>query len=719
MPPLACLTGHSPVFYNAFSATRMRHGDGGAKEWAIGKSASLYRVDTWGAPYFLINEKGNMAVRPRGNATKPKEEIDIMMVVQKLASSMPLPLIIRFPDVLKHRLETLQVAFDHGILVHGYQRRFQGVFPIKCNQDRYVVENIVEFGKPYGFGLEAGSKPELVMAMSCLCKGSREALLICNGYKDCEYVALALIARQLGLNSVIVLEEAEELEIVLKMSQQLQIDPVIGLRAKLNTKHGGHFGETSGEKGKFGLSSVEIVGIVQKLRRVGMLDRLQLLHFHLGSQIPSIAVLNDGVSEAAHIYCELALMGAGMNYIDVGGGLGIDYDGSRSASSDMSVGYTIEEFAEQVVAAVQKACLLKKAKQPILCSESGRALVSHHSVLVFDVFSSQQRNGNTADEVGLPLDLDGLPEHSSSLYRRLTGYARTGDYECSLECAQELKHESIDLFKQGRLTLIQLAKINAMYEMLSALVDKRRNEMLLLPTNALLDRDDDIDLNLTVLYRINLSIFKSMPDTWAIDQLFPIVPLHRLDQQPTVRAILSDLTCDSDGKICTFVASSPNGQKHLHYLPLHALEPHQPYYLGMFLGGAYQEALGGMHNLFGTPNVIHVAHSGGHNTCLKITQAIAGHSTADVLRLMHHDPHAMFQELINRVEECLEQGRLGENQETALEVIKSLAQAFDSCPYLLARCAQTVAGGLISLHSPPPSPIEQQQQQPPPCYCPT
>lgn len=705
MPPLACLDTNCPLDCSFVDETAPLP-DRGSKGWSAGKSTSLYKIDGWGAPYFFVNGEGDMAVRPRGNDTKRSEEIDIMKAVQMAVESrmlgefgLPSPLIVRFPDILKNRLEKLQFAFDKGIRAENYHGRFQGVFPVKCNQDRFVVENIVDFGKPYDFGLEAGSKPELLLAMSSLCKGSPDALLVCNGYKDADYVCLALRARQLRLNSIIVLEQAEELDVVVKMSQLLRIEPVIGLRAKLNTKHAGHFGETSGEKGKFGLSCREIVEIVQELRRFGMLGCLQMLHFHIGSQVPSLAILNDGVSEAAHIFCELALMGSNMKFLDIGGGLGIDYDGSNSAQSDMSVGYSIDDYAGEVVHAVKTACAMKSVKEPTLCSESGRALVSHHSVLVFDVLSVEEKGGRMARDMGVPLEVDGLPEEKGILHRNLIGYARARDYERSLECAKHLKEDCSDLFKQGRLSLTQLASINSIYEVLSTSVEERRHEKKMsgpISSSFSMKPFDSFSYNSqeevgesghNAIYHINLSIFKSMPDTWAIGQLFPIVPLQRLDDEPTVRAVLSDLTCDSDGKVTNFIGVDSRG-KRMNFLPVHALEEGKPYYMGMFLGGAYQEALGSMHNLFGAPPVVHVSLNKTTlepNATFSITKTSAGHTAADVLRCMHHDPDSMLDNLKLRIRKSLHHDGcllLEDEEAAAMAAFHTVACSFESSTYL-------------------------------------
>uniref|UniRef100_A0A7I4E773 Arginine decarboxylase n=1 Tax=Physcomitrium patens TaxID=3218 RepID=A0A7I4E773_PHYPA len=450
MPPLADPMLFDPSF-ELTSALCVKS----TKSWSVQKSSDLYRVGGWGAPYYKINSRGNMAVRPFGAKTAPNDEIDLMDTIREVVASqdnITMPLIIRFPDIVKNRMDTLQSAFDRGIARHRYSGRFQGVFPVKCNPDRYLIEEIVSHGRYINFGLEAGSKPELLLVMAAMCRASNDAFLICNGYKDVEYVEMALVARTMGLNTMIVLEQLEELDIVIKVSNQLQIRPVIGVRAKLSTKHAGHWGETSGEKGKFGLSTSEIVQVVKRLRKVDMSDCLQLLHFHIGSQIPSLSIVREGVSEAAHIFCELALMGANMNVIDIGGGLGVDYDGTHSSSSDMSIGYNMEEYAETVVEAIKDATVQKNVKQPILCCESGRALVSHHSVLVFDVFSAH-KNGGTGSDRGISYNIDGLPEELKYLRDDFARSLDNGDPECILMCAKKLKNESTRLFKQGLLGL--------------------------------------------------------------------------------------------------------------------------------------------------------------------------------------------------------------------------------------------------------------------------
>ncbi|KAI3885907.1 hypothetical protein MKX03_002994 [Papaver bracteatum] len=639
--------------------------------WSPSHSASLYKISGWGAPYFSVNSSGNITVRPHGLETLPHQEIDLMKVVKKVSEpksrgglGLQLPLIVRLPDVLKNRVESLQSAFDFAIQSQSYGSHYQGVYPVKCNQDRYMVEDIVEFGAPYRFGLEAGSKPELLLAMSCLCKGNPEALLICNGYKDAEYISLALAARKLALNTVIVLEQEEELDLVIEMSKKLAVRPVIGMRAKLRTKHAGHFGATSGEKGKFGLNTMQILRVAKKLEQNGMLDCLQLLHFHIGSQIPSTSLLADGVGEATQIYCELVRLGADMRVIDVGGGLGIDYDGSQSPDSDNSVGYGLEEYASAVVQSIRNACDRKFVKHPVICSESGRAIVSHHSVLIFEAVSASAPVAPTLDSLGLGLHYlaNGLTEDSLSDYRNLTAAAVRGDYETCLVYADQLKQRCVDQFKEGSLSLEHLASIDNISELVSKAIGT----------------SDPVRT-----YHVNLSVFTSVPDFWGIGQQFPIVPIQRLDEKPVVKGVLSDLTCDSDGKVDRFIGGETS-------LPLHELEGEggilgsgggAGYYLGMFLGGAYQEALGGLHNLFGGPSVVRVSQSDGPHS-FAVTRAVPGLSCGEVLRVMQHEPEMMFETLKHRVEECIH-GEDSDDDELARDTLVSgLARSFHNMPYL-------------------------------------
>ncbi|KAJ8763589.1 hypothetical protein K2173_002472 [Erythroxylum novogranatense] len=660
--------------------------------WSPSHSAALYKMDGWGAPYFSVNCSGNVTVRPHGSHTLVHQEIDLLKVVKKASDpkfsgglGLQLPLIVRFPDVLKNRLECLQTAFDFAVQSQGYETHYQGVYPVKCNQDRYVVEDIVKFGSPFRFGLEAGSKPELLLAMSCLCKGSPEALLVCNGFKDSEYISLALLARKLALNTVIVLEQEEELDLVLGLANKMSVRPVIGVRAKLRTKHAGHFGSTSGEKGKFGLTTTQILRVVKKLEQSSMLDCLQLLHFHIGSQIPTTALLADGVGEAAQIYCELVRLGANMQVFDVGGGLGIDYDGSRSGDSDLSVAYGLEEYALAVVQAVKFVCDRKNVKHPVLCSESGRAVVSHHSILIFEAVSASLSSAGAVTPFGLQYLVDGLSEDAHSDYRNLTSAAIRGEYDTCFLYADQLKQRCVEKFKEGSIGMEQLAAVDALCEFVSNAIGAAESVRT---------------------YHVNLSVFTSIPDFWGIGQLFPIVPIHRLDQRPGVRGILSDLTCDSDGKIDKFIGGESS-------LPLHEIEGGGGgnggrYYLGMFLGGAYEEALGGVHNLFGGPSVVRVSQCDGPHS-FAVTSAVPGPSCSDVLRVMQHEPELMFETLKHRAEEICPQEVESDDDNISsgggrglgnAALASSLAQSFHNMPYLVASCSFSAlnAGGCYFLN---------------------
>ncbi|KAJ9189655.1 hypothetical protein P3X46_000920 [Hevea brasiliensis] len=648
--------------------------------WSPSLSSALYKIDAWGAPYFSVNSSGNIAVRPYGADTLPHQEIDLLKIVRKVSDQksmgglgLQLPLIVRLPDVLKNRLESLQSAFNFAIQSQCYEAHYQGVYPVKCNQDRFVVEDIVRFGSPFRFGLEAGSKPELLLAMSCLCKGNPEALLVCNGFKDGEYISLALLARKLAFNTVIVLEQEEELDLVLGLSKQMSVRPVIAVRAKLRTKHSGHFGSTSGEKGKFGLTTTQILRVVKKLDEAGMLDCLQLLHFHIGSQIPSTALLADGVGEAAQIYCELVRLGAHMKVLDIGGGLGIDYDGSKSGSSDLSVAYGLEEYSLAVVQAVKLVCDRRNIKHPVLCSESGRAIVSHHSILIFEAVSASVSTAASMTPTGLQYFIEGLTGDALSDYRNLSAAVVRGEYDTCLLYAEQLKQKCVDQFKEGNIGMEQLAAVDGFCELVGKVIGLSE------PIRT---------------YHVNLSVFTSIPDFWGIGQLFPIVPIHRLDHRPAVRGILSDLTCDSDGKIDKFIGGESS-------LPLHEIEGGGRYYLGMFLGGAYEEAVGGVHNLFGGPSVVRVLQSDGPHS-FAVTAAVPGPSCGDVLRVMQHEPELMFETLKHRAEElCLhdedsDDGCESDHGMGNAALASSLARSFHNMPYLVGSCSLTALnnGGL-------------------------
>ncbi|XP_028765738.1 arginine decarboxylase-like [Neltuma alba] len=631
--------------------------------WTPSLSASLYKIDKWGPPYFFVNSSGNISVRPHGSSTHPHQEIDLLKIVKNVTDpksfgglALQLPLIIRLPDVLKDRLESINSAFQRAIQSHGYQSDYQGVYPVKSNHDRFIVEDIVRFGFSFRFGLEAGSKAELLLAMTCLCEGNPEAFFICNGHKDSEYISLALIARRLALNTFIVLEQEEETDIIIERSKKLGIRPVIGVRAKLRTKHSGLYGSASGEKGKFGLTTAQILKVVRKLEKVGMLECLQLLHFHIGSQIPSTTSVNDGVREATQIYCELVRLGAHMQVIDIGGGLGIDYDGSKSNHSDLSVGYTIDEYAATVVQAIRHVCDVNSIKHPVICSESGRAIVSHHSILIFEVISSDIYEAPILSASELQHLVDGLSEDARADYHNLSRAAVKGDYETCLYHTEQLKQRCFEQFNQGSFSIEQLAAVDGLF----GLVQKAASS------------NDPVRP-----YHANLSVFASIPESVGVGQLFPIVPIHRLDERPTVRGILSDLTCDGGGKIDKFIGEERS-------LPLHELKDDDvgKYCVGMFLGGAYQESIGGLHNLFGGPTVVRVLQTDNMDR-FTLTHAMPGLSCGNLLEVMQYKPQLMLETLKHRVQQFVEEENGDQSVASASELATQLARSFNNMPYLV------------------------------------
>ncbi|KAL6908047.1 hypothetical protein ACP4OV_002217 [Aristida adscensionis] len=551
----------------------------------------LYNILGWGEPYFGVNAEGHLCVKPRGHETMPGQEIDVHSVIEKAMddtrSKAQFPMILRFPDVLKHRVDSLHAAFRGAIESTGYGNRYQGVFPVKVNQNKAVVQDLVEFGKTESYGLEAGSKPELLIAMSCLTKTSPGAYLVCNGYKDADYIALALAARRMGLNAIIVLEMEEELDIVIEQSYKLGVEPLLGIRAKLLTKLPGHFGSTAGKHGKFGLLEEQIYEVAERLKGLGKLHWLQLLHFHIGSMIPATDIVSRAASEAAGIYCQLVTTHGAteMATLDCGGGLGVDYDGTRSGNSDMSVAYGLQEYASSIVRAVQLKCDYNKVPHPVLCTESGRAMVSHHSMIILEALSAiaEPQEEETPEQL-----LSNIQDLSSKLPTPATA---TGG--CISSHAADLKGHGIEMYKLGKKLSKRVAG----------------------------------DAGTIYNYHMNLSIFSLVPDFWGIKQLFPMMPVSRLDEKPTQMGTLVDITCDSDGKVEKFIGGGET-------LPLHPLEPGLGgYYVAVLLSGAYQEALAGKHNLFSGPTLVRVKSIG----AFAIDSIDLGTTTKEVIGTMRYD----------------------------------------------------------------------------------
>jgi arginine decarboxylase len=598
--------------------------------WTIEASEELYRISGWGDPYFSINAVGHVTVSPKGDRGGSLDLFELTNALKQ--RNLGLPLLIRFSDILEDRIERINSAFAKAIARYNYPGVYKGVFPVKCNQQRHLVEDLVRFGEPHQFGLEAGSKPELMIALATL--KTPGALLICNGYKDREYIETAMLARRLGKTPIIVLEQIEEVGIAIEASQKLGIKPILGVRAKLSAKGIGRWGVSAGDRAKFGLTIPEIIQTVTQLKAANMLDCLQLLHFHIGSQISSITVIKDALREAGQIYIELVRLGANMQFMDVGGGLGVDYDGSRT-NFHASKNYSIQNYANDVVAAVKDACTIANIPFPTLVSESGRAIASHQSVLVFDVLGTSDVPAEEPEPVQ---DHEHLI--TRNLYETYTSI-NEDNFQEMFHDATQFKEEAVNLFGFGYLGLPERARAERLYWSCCQKILAIARQLDYVP-----DDLEDLEKIMASLYYMNLSVFQSAPDSWAIDQLFPIMPIHRLNEEPTKRATLADLTCDSDGKIDQFIDLRDVKS----VLELHPLKSDESYYLGMFLNGAYQEIMGNLHNLFGDTNTVHIhlTPKGYH-----IEHVVKGDTMKEVLGYVQYDSEDMIESIRQQTEHAL------------------------------------------------------------------
>jgi len=616
--------------------------------WASDKSAQLYQVQGWGSDYFSVNDLGHVTVRP-----DPRQElaVDLYELVGELTvRGLDLPLLIRFSDIVADRIRRINECFRRAIGEYEYGGTYRGVYPVKVNQQRHLVEEVVEAGRPWQFGLEAGSKPELLIALAAMHDAG--GLIICNGYKDSKYIETALVAQKFDKTVIIVLERIEELDLVLKASEKLEIAPLLGLRAKLTTKGVGRWADSAGERAKFGLTTAEIVHVIDRLGDKNLLGCLQLLHFHIGSQVSSIIPIKNAMQEASNIYVEMAKMGAAMGYIDIGGGLAIDYDGSKT-DFHASRNYTMHEYAADVVGHIQAACSKADVEPPTIVSESGRAIAAHHSVLIFEVVGANEVSFGDAFEP---------PKEGQRLLRELyetyQGIVPKNVQE-SWHDANQAKEEAQSLFKYGYLSLRERAQAEQLYWHCCEKLQHTLRRMKFIPEEL-----QHLENSLSSIYYCNFSVFQSAPDVWAIDQLFPIMPIHRLDEEPTIRARLADMTCDSDGIIDHFI----DLEDEKHTLDVHTYDPNQPYYLGMFLNGAYQEILGDMHNLFGDTNAVNIKLS---EDGYKVRHVLKGDSVSEVLRYVGYDPASMVEAVRHQAERAVAAGKLTNQQ------VKTLMQHYE------------------------------------------
>jgi len=597
------------------------------KPWTSADSDELYNLQGWGLDYFGINAKGNVTVQPAKTA---EGSIDVMDVIEDVtARGIKMPVLIRFQDILRRRVSLINEAFAASIAEHGYAGRYFGVYPIKVNQLREVVEEIGDAGRPFQFGLEAGSKGEL---LAVLAMNPSEALTIVNGYKDESMMRLAVLGLKIGRKVLVVIEKLSELELLLKAAREGGVRPLIGLRVKLQTQGSGKWSSSSGHFAKFGLTTPEILGVAERLKAEGLGDCLKLVHFHIGSQVCDIRTIKDAVKEGARYYAKLKKMGLGVEYLDCGGGLGVDYDGTHTAV-ESSMNYSLREYVADVVYSVQEVCKAEKVPEPHLVTESGRSLVAHHALLVVNVFGAIE-TGTT------PVDLrESSEEHQvvRELRETLKGLSPKNLAE-SFHDGQQHLEEAFSLFKLGYLGLEDKAKVENLYWKLCLEIGK------LLPKAKFVSEDLlEMQKALNDQYLCNFSLFQSLPDSWAIGQLFPIMPLHRLSEEPLRRASLVDITCDSDGKITHFATHRRAGGT----LPVHPLDG-RPYYLGFFLMGAYQATMGDIHNLFGRVNEVHVFKDADEPKGYYIEETIQGQTIRQVLSEIQYSDY----ELVKMIKEA-------------------------------------------------------------------
>ena len=579
------------------------------RKWRIEDSGELYNIGGWGASYFSINDKGHAVVTPR----KGGAEVDLKELVDELQlRDVTAPMLIRFPDILDSRIEKISSCFRRAAEEYGYKAESFIIYPIKVNQMRPVVEEIISHGKKYNLGLEAGSKPELHAVIAT--NMDSDSLIICNGYKDESYIELALLAQKMGKRIFLVVEKLNELKLIAKLARQLNVRPNLGIRIKLASSGSGKWEESGGDGSKFGLTSSELLEALDFLNEKKMQDCLRLIHFHIGSQVTKIRRIKTALREASQFYVQLHLMGYNVEFVDVGGGLGVDYDGTRSSSSEGSVNYSIQEYVNDAISIMVDASDKKGIPHPNIITESGRALAAHHSVLVFEVLETATfPSWDDDEEIG---------EEEHELLRELYHIWDTLSQNRMLEAwhdAEQIREESLDLFSHGLVDLQTRAKIERLYWSIMREVNQIANGLKHAP-----DELRGLPKLLADKYFCNFSLFQSLPDSWAIDQIFPIMPIQRLDERPDRTATIQDMTCDSDGKIANFIS---NGNVS-HNLPVHSLKSKESYYIGVFLVGAYQEILGDLHNLFGDTNAVHVSVD---NKGYSIDQVIDGETVAEAL----------------------------------------------------------------------------------------
>jgi arginine decarboxylase len=635
-------------------------------QWDINAARNLYNVHRWGAKYFDINEAGNVVATPQQETGASVVISDV--IEEAKGRGLKFPLLIRFQDILRHRVESINLAFRNSITEYNYQGKYRGVFPIKVNQLREVVEEILDAGKPFDFGLEVGSKPELFAGLAL--QNQMGSLVICNGYKDCEFIKMALLGTKLGKKVIMVVEKLEELRQIITVSKQLGVEPLVGIRARLLSKGAGKWAESGGENAKFGLSTAEILAATEMLKAENLTQCLKLVHFHIGSQVPDILTVKKAVQEAARFYAKLRKMDFNVEYLDVGGGLGVDYDGSRSAF-DSSTNYSLQEYTNDIIYYVADVCNAEKVPHPDIISESGRAIVAHHSVLVVEVFGAI---GKTRADINFTY---GDGEHAIvrellDIKKNLGKLNKLEAYHDALERRDDAQH----MFTLGMMDLPDKAKIENLYWEISGAVVETFKGQAYIP-----EEIRKLEDSLGDQYLCNFSVFQSLLDHWALGQLFPIMPVSRLNERPTREATLVDITCDSDGQINKFIDLRDVRDT----LPLHPLVTNgdgkqEPYYLGFFLMGAYQDIMGDLHNLFGRVNEVHVFLDPDEPTGYYVEEIIEGSTIIQCLASVQYDEYELKRRMKAQMDDAIKSDRMKPSE--AMRLLDDYERGLKAYTYL-------------------------------------
>lgn len=630
--------------------------------WDIPSATALYNIDRWGLGYFRISEKGTIQVCPTQNPATPIDVTEVMEAA-RTEHGLGFPMVLRFQDLLRHRVEIINRAFNAAIKDASYQAGYRGVFPIKVNQLREVVEEIMDAGAPFHFGIEAGSKPELLAALAI--HRDPDSLIICNGYKDASFIQNALLGSKLGKRVILVVEKLEELNQILTVSKEVGVEPMIGVRVRLQAKGAGKWATSGGENAKFGLSSAELFAASEMLRKQGQGHILKLVHFHVGSQVPDIRIIKRAVREAARFYAKLHKLGHELGYLDVGGGLGVDYDGSRTAF-DSSVNYSLNEYARDVIWNIADVCDSEKVPHPTIVSESGRAIVAHHAMLVVEAFGSIEKERAPISTE----PTEGENKQVTEMRDLLKGLTWQNRME-TLHDAQQVKEQAQAMFELGLLELESKAKLEILFWQVARLVVTHCEGMKYIP-----DEVKELEVSLGDQFVCNFSVFQSLLDHWAVGQLFPVMPIHRLNEFPDRNGTLVDITCDSDGKVSKFI----DLQDVRDTLPLHTIKAGEQYFIGFFLTGAYQDIMGDLHNLFGRVNEAHVFLDSDEPAGWYIEETLEGSTIADVLRMTQWDETSLARQVKAQVDEVIKSDRLKPSE--AMKLLGNYERALKGYTYL-------------------------------------